>query len=92
MLEIKYRRLPTNNSAWKEKSFLVVDNCYDLYTRNQYIKYINDNEVKYIASQDYDLSYLSDCPDIEFLLCSSESNHLEALYSFAQFKRVVAVY
>ena len=86
MFEIKYSSLSTFNSTWKNKPFLIVDNCYDPYTRNKYLKYINDNGVKYLVSQDYDLSYLLDCPKVEFVLCSSESNHLEALYSLHNLK------
>ena len=86
MFEIKFNGFNTNITAWKKSSFLIVDNCYDSYIKNQYLKYINDNGVKFIASQDHDLSYLSDCPDIEFVLCSHESNHLEALYSLRNLK------
>ena len=70
----------------EKKRLLLVDNCYDLYTRNQYLKYINDNNVTHIISQDYDLSYLSDCPNVEFVVCSPESNHLDALYSLHNLK------
>lgn len=86
MFEINYRRLPTCNPAWQGKSFLVVDDCYDIYSRDLYIRYINDNAVKCIASQDHDLSYLSDCPDVEYLLCDPESNHLDTLYSLRNLK------
>lgn len=81
MFEIKYQPFNTHTCTWKRIRLLLVDNCYDRYIRNQYVKYINDNKVTHIISQDDDLSYLADCPNIEFIACSPESNHLDTLYS-----------
>ena len=83
---MKTTTLHTFHPIWKNKRFYIVDNCYDPYTRNKNLKFINDNQIKCIVSQDNDLSYLSECPDIEFVICSSESNHLETLYKLRKLK------
>lgn len=76
----------TEHQFFKKMQYLIVDNCYDPYCRNRYLKYINENEIKAIYSQDYDLSYLSECPSVEAVIADRESNRLEALYSLKRLK------
>lgn len=47
-----------------------IDNSYDLYTLNKYKKIIKEDNVDFIFSQDYDLSYLINFPNIKYLSLS----------------------
>ena len=57
-----------------------IDNAYDLYTLSQYKKIIKEEQIDYIVSQDYDLSYLTNYTSIKFLSVPDEVDDIEYIY------------
>lgn len=61
-----------------------IDDAYDLYKKKKYMEYIETNNIKCIFSQDNDLSYLNDCPFIQYLILPKEAERLDALYELKE--------
>lgn len=68
------------NLFFDNKLGVEIDDAYDAYKRNNYIKYVNENCVDMIFSRDYDLSYLKDMPSIKFVILNDEIENFEILY------------
>lgn len=65
---------------------IVLDNAYDLYLRNRYIDYVDENKINYIFSQDVDMNLVSFFPNVEFLTIPEEAQNLQALYSLRKIR------
>jgi len=84
--QIDNRSINTQIPTLQDKQLLIVDNYYDEYIKLQYLKHIRASGIKYIWSQDNDLSYLSEMPDIECIAASNEAVSIEALYALNELK------
>lgn len=60
---------------------IILDGVYDLYNRNQYIKYVKENSVNYLFCQDVDMSLLAFFPDIEFITIPEDAENIEGVYA-----------
>lgn len=60
---------------------VILDGAYDLYNRNQYIKYVKENSVNYLYCQDVDMSLLAFFPDIEFITIPEDAENIEGVYA-----------
>lgn len=70
-------------------TFLHIDNAYELRRKIRYIDFINQHNIKNIYSQDYDISYLKECPRVEFVVLSKEAYNLDVLYQLENLKGLV---
>ena len=60
---------------------IILDGAYDLYNRNQYIKYVKENSVNYLFCQDVDMGLLGFFPDIEFITIPEDAENIEGVYA-----------
>lgn len=60
---------------------IILDGAYDLYNKNQYIKYVKENSVNYLYCQDVDMSLLAFFPDIEFITIPEDAENIEGVYT-----------
>ena len=63
-----------------KESGIVIDDAYDLYKKNEYKKYIINNNISFIRSQDNCIDYLSEMPDIKYVSLPSDVEDLSVLY------------
>jgi len=63
---------------------IVVDNTYDVFVLHSYIKYVKNNEVVYLQSQDNDLSYLENFKRIRFLSVPKEAENINYINDLQQ--------
>lgn len=57
-----------------------IDDMYDAYKKSIQMKYMKENNVDYIYSQDYDISYLKDINSIKYLHLNEEVENIDTLY------------
>ena len=57
-----------------------VDDMYDTYKRKEQMDYMLENEVDYVYSQDYDISYLAEILTVKYLELNEEVENIETLY------------
>ena len=65
---------------------IILDNAYDVFVRNQYLKYIEKNSINYLRCQDVDMSLLNFFSDIEFITVPEDAENLEELYKLKKLK------
>lgn len=84
MIEIK----KIKETFFKNTLGIVIDNSYNPYTLNVYKKYVKEHNIKYLISQDNDLSYLKFFPQIQFIEINDESENIELLYTLKELKGI----
>lgn len=77
------------NDLFDDIKGMRMDNSYDPYVLSQAYQYYRENDLKYIESQDNDLSFLEKFPDLEFLLIPVEAYHFEKLNSLLHLKGLI---
>ena len=60
---------------------IILDDAYDLYKRNQYIKYIKEKSINYLYCQDLDMNLLASFPDMEFITIPEDAENIEGVYN-----------
>ena len=65
---------------------IILDDAYDLYKRNEYLKYVKENSVNYLRCQDVDMNLLAFFPDIEFITIPDEAENIEGVYNIKKLK------
>ena len=76
MMNIKKDRLLFFNNA----EGIILDDAYDILKRKEYVKYVEENDIKYIRSQDVDMVNMTYFPDIEYLTVPDDAENLATLY------------
>ena len=67
-------------------SGIILDDAYDLYKRNQYLKYVKENSINYLRCQDVDMNLLASFPDIEFITIPEDAENIEGIYQIRKLK------
>ncbi len=67
---------------------IVLDNSYDEYNRNEYVKHVKKEGIRYLCAQDTDMRMVASFEDIEFLKIPPEAEYLEALRSLKSLKGI----
>ena len=65
---------------------IILDDAYDLYKKNQYVKYVNENSINYLRCQDVDMNLLVFFPDIEFITVPEDAENINAIYNLKKLK------
>ena len=60
-------RIIKHDQYFGDVNGILIDNMYDAYYRNEQLKYIKQNKVNMIISQDYDISYLNEICGIKYI-------------------------
>lgn len=58
-----------------------VDDMYNPYKRKEQLKYMKEENVDYVHSQDYDISYLIEVPSVKYLVLNEDVEKIETICS-----------
>ena len=78
----------TYNDFFQKESGIVIDDAYDLSKKNAYYKYIEENAIKFVHSQDNDISNLLYFPLIEYISIPRDAYNIECLYQLIHIKGI----
>lgn len=65
---------------------IILDDAYDLYKKNQYVKYVKENSINYLRCQDVDMNLLTFFPNIEFITIPEDAENIEGVYNLRMLK------
>lgn len=78
----------TYNDFFQKESGIVIDDAYDLYKRKVYCKYIEENKIRFVHSQDNDISNLLYFPLIEYVSLPRDAYNIECVYQLNHIKGI----